>query len=280
MEPRVVAADVGFCEGPVWTQAGRLAFVSEDHGCIYEITAEGPRLLAETQGGANGLTEGPDETLYVAQNGGQIGADRLQRGPAEPGIQQVRPGKVDYLVSGLEAPNDICFGPDGRLYFTDPRGPATPENQQPGRIFADDLDGNLQLLAEGPAYPNGLAFDATGEYLYVAETFRLRVLRYAYLDGTLGQPDIFCETGPGFPDGMCFDTDGRLYVGATMAGNVQVYSPGGERIDSLSCGDGSMPTNCCFGGPGGSTLYVTDTMGRRVLAFETEARGLPLYPFR
>jgi len=121
MEPRVVTTGVGLCEGPVWTQDGRLVVTSEDHGCLYEIGPGGPRLLAETGGGANGIAEDSDGALYVAQNGGQIGSDHLLRGPAEPGIQRVYGNEVSYLARGLEAPNDICFGPDGRLYFTDPR---------------------------------------------------------------------------------------------------------------------------------------------------------------
>jgi sugar lactone lactonase YvrE len=41
-----------------------------------------------------------------------------------------------------------------------------------------------------------------------------------------------------------------------------------------------MPTNCCFGGIDNRTLFVTDARNERVLAFELEAAGLPLFPFR
>ena len=45
-----------------------------------------------------------------------------------PSIQKAWPdGRVETScteVDGikLQAPNDLSFGPDGRLYFTDPRG--------------------------------------------------------------------------------------------------------------------------------------------------------------
>ena len=54
----------------------------------------------------------------------------------------------------------------------------------------------------------------------------------------------------------------------------------GSRVGSYPCGDGSLPTNCCFGGPQGRTLFVTDSTGERVLAFDLDVPGLPLYPFR
>lgn len=280
MESRVVATGVGFCEGPVWTQDGRLVFTSIQHGCLYELTRGGARVLVKTAGGPNGLTEGPGGVLYVAQNGGIFGGGGQRSSePAPPGIQVVRDRSVRYVAQGLDAPNDLCFGPDGRLYFTDPRGPFGPDTQ-PGRVYAMALDGTPELLVEGPAYSNGIAFGPDPTWLYVAETLKQRILRYR-LDGSeIGQPDVFCTTEPGFPDGMCFDADGRLYVAATVGRSVLVFDAGGQRLDSLPCGETSLPTNCCFGGRDGATLFVTDSAGARVLAFDVGVRGLPLYPFR
>jgi gluconolactonase len=280
MRSRVVAAGVDFCEGPVWTQDGRLIFTSIDHGCLYELTSDGLRLRAETGGGPNGLTEGRGGILYVAQNGGSLRPEAARSPAAEPGIQRVEGERVTYLARGLDAPNDLCFGPDDRLYFTDPRGLTASGERQPGRIYALVEDSEPELLAEGPAYTNGIAFGPDPAELYVAETLRQRVLLYRVLDGGLGEPVEFCRTEPGFPDGMCFDTDGRLYVAATLAHEVQVFDRRGARIESLPCGEESMPTNCCFGGSEGKTLFVTESRGGRVLAFDLAVSGLPLFPFR
>jgi len=263
----------------VWTRAGQLVFTSIQHGCLYVLTRGGARVLVKTAGGPNGLTEGADGVLYVAQNGGIFGGGQRSSEPAPPGIQHVRDTSVGYLLRGLDAPNDLCFGPDGRLYVTDPRDPFGP-NARPGRIYALAADGTPELLAEGPAYTNGIAFGPDAAWLYVAETLKQRVLRYAFEGGRLGAADVFCTTEPGFPDGICFDEDGRLYVAATVGRAVLVFDGDGQRIGSLSCGDTSMPTNCCFGGPDGKTLFVTDSAGARVVAFDLDVRGLPLYPFR
>jgi gluconolactonase len=281
MEYRVVASDVGFCEGPVWTRDGRLVFTSIDHGCVYELSPQGPRVLADTGGGANGLTEGRDGVLYVAHNGGiKDAVGQWLPNAAEPGIQRVEERRVTYLARNLDAPNDLCFGPDGRLYFTDPRGPAILENDKPGRVYALREGQAPELLAEGPAYTNGIAFGPDASDLYVAETFRQRVLLYRLPESALGEPVEFCRTEGGFPDGMCFDIEGRLYVAATLAHEVRVFDRKGACVDRLLCGEASMPTNCCFGGPEGKTLFVTESAGRRVLAFDLAVAGLLLYPFR
>ncbi len=280
MEARVVASDVGFSEGPVWTQDGRLLFTSISHGVIYEIAPDGARAVAETRGGPNGMTEGKDGTLYVTQNGGIFGTAGRSQTPAEPGIQEIDGGSVRYLAKGLGAPNDCCFGPDRRLYFTDPRGWARPDDLPPGRVYAMALDGAPELLAEGPAFTNGIAFGPDASLLYVTETFGRRVLVYDVRDGTLGEPREFCRIDPGMPDGMCFDEEGRLYVASTVAEQVQVFDRDGACIERLPCGENSLPTNCCFGGPDGRTLFVTDARNERVLAFDLGVRGLPLFPFR
>ncbi len=273
MEPAVIATGVGFSEGPVWTQDGRLVFVSIDHGIIYQAHDGLAAMVATPGGGCNGLTEGADGGLYVAQSG--VGSES----PAQPGIQVVRGGAVEYLARGLDAPNDLCFGPDGRLYFTDPRG-ALRGDIPPGRVYALAEGGEPELLLEGPAFANGIAFGPDEHELYVAETLRARVLRYRVEGGRLSGPEVFCSTEPGFPDGMCFDAEGRLYVASTIGRGVLVFDAAGVRLQSLPCGDSSLPTNCCFGGAHGTTLFVTDSWGARVLAFEVGVPGLPLFPFR
>ncbi len=121
MEPQVVTSGIGFREGPVWTREGRLVVTSIDHGCLYEITKGRAKVLANTGGGPNGLAEGAGGTLYVAQNGGIVGMGEKSPEGTEPGIQAVRGEDVTYVARGLDAPNDLCFGPDGRLYFTERR---------------------------------------------------------------------------------------------------------------------------------------------------------------
>lgn len=281
-EPRILAEQLGFTEGPVWTRDGRLLVTSISHGLIYEIAPDRKTsVVAETSGGPNGMTEGQGGRLYVAQNGGIFEDSKRSDTSAKPGIQVIERGRVSYLADeSLGAPNDLCFGPDGRLYFSDPRGWARPQDLQPGRVFAMALDGKPELLAEGPAFTNGIAFGMDAWELYVSVTFERRVLRYRVRDARLDEPVEYCKIDPGMPDGMCFDVEGCLYVAATVAEEVQLFDASGACVERLPCGENSLITNCCFGGADNKTLFVTDARRERVLAFDLGVAGLPLFPFR
>ena len=63
-------------------------------------------------------------------------------------------------------------------------------------------------------------------------------------------------------DGMTMDTDGNVYATAGRRDlkntpGVYVFSPDNELLAMIETSD--MPTNCTFGGPGLSTLYITAT---------------------
>lgn len=267
MDGEIIAEGLEFPEGPVWLH-GDLCVVEIAGGRIARISPGGSvERIARTGGGPNGATLGRDGALYVTQNGGLQGADR-----AAPAIQRVTlDGAVETLateIAGLSlgAPNDLAFGPDGRLYLTDPRGAADPqENQRPGRIFAFDpvtRRGEL-VLDVGPVFPNGIAFAADGTLLW-DESFSRRVM--ALRDG---RPEVILELPDRhFPDGFCIGVDGRLYVGSTYAHCVTVIEDGGI-VDRLACGDG-MPTNCCFGG---DDLYVTESRHGTVWRFPVGRGG-------
>ena len=169
----------------------------------------------------------------------------------------------------LDGPNDLAFGPDGRLYFTDPRGDANPaHNDRPGRIYAiDAATGEGELVIElGPVFPNGIAFLADGTLVWT-ESFTRRVV--ALRDG---RTEVLVELPERHaPDGMCVGADGKLYVASTFSHAVSVVE-GGQIVDKLMCGDG-MPTNCCFGG---TDLYVTESRRGTIWRFPLGVTGLPL----
>jgi gluconolactonase len=274
-EGQIVASGLGFPEGPVWHD-GSVYFTEIVGGRISRLTPQGDvEKVADTGGGPNGATLGPDGALWVTQNGGMGSGGR-----GTPGIQRVTlDGTVTLAVSELggitlEGPNDLAFGPDGRLYFTDPRGAADPEhNDKPGRLFAFDIgSGDGELIAEvGNVFPNGIAFDAAGSLLWT-ESFSRRVMRL--VDGA---PELVVQLPDRhMPDGMCFGADGKLYVASTYAHCVSVVdlsSGTAEIIERLMCGDG-MPTNCCFAG---TSLYVTESRRHTLYRFDVGVEGLALH---
>lgn len=273
MHGEVVAEKLAFPEGPVWKD-GALYFVEIAGGTVRRhVPGKGVEAFARTGGGPNGATLAADGTLLVTQNGGMRHDNRTT-----PGIQRIRPtGEVELLTAqvagiALEGPNDLAFGPDGRVYFTDPRGAADPaRNHNPGRIFAWDVASaaGALILELGPVFPNGIAFDAAANLLWT-ESFSRRVMR---LRKGQEEPELVLQLPERHhPDGFCIDSEGRLYVAATYAHCVVVIED--DRIvDRFACGNG-MPTNCCFAG---TDLYITESRHGTLWRFAVGRTGLPLH---
>jgi gluconolactonase len=283
VEGTLLASDLGFPEGPVVMPDGAIVFCDGNTGELRSWKDGEPGRFANTGGSPWGAVLGSDGAVYVTQGGNVPGAEDQS---AVPGIQRVQPdGTVELLsasIAGytLAGPNDLAFGPDGRLWFTDSGTEEDPraEEPAPGRLFVLDSSGDGEFLMERPkVYPNGIAFDAQRR-LYWTESMAHRVCR---LDD--GEATTFSQLSDGHvPDGMAFAADGRLFVCTTISGGVTVLSPDGEVLEEIALGEHA--TNCIFDG---STLYVTATRVAEIHAdqrtgtfwsVETDAEGLSLLP--
>lgn len=299
MEPEVVAEDTGLGEGPVWCPDGTLVVTSVDRGVLYRIDVQtgSKELVADTAGSPNAAQLAADGGFIVTQAGGHDlspyapgAADRPPGAPVfytepgaprfvEPGLQRVLPdGSVSYLVDrGFRAPNDLCVAADGTVYFTDPPvlNPPTNRDLLQGRVWAYRPDGSLEVVASDFYYCNGIALGVDGVPIVVERSGLQRV----HLDGT--KEWVVESMGEGAGDGFCLDTDGRIYAPFNPQRGVKVIEDGRE-VDFLPVPGGppGVVTNCCFGGPDGRTLFVTDAFHGRVLAWEhMPAPGLPLVPW-
>ncbi len=284
MESTLLASGLGFPEGPAVLADGRIVLCDGNTGELLSYQHEKISTYAHTGGSPWGTVLGTDGAIYVTQGGNVPGSGDTS---AMSGVQRVRPdGSVELLfaeVAGytLYGPNDLAFGPDGRLYFTESGSEQDFrfDVRAPGRLFAVDAGFAGELLFERPnVYPNGIAFDASGR-LYWTESMVHRVCRL----GGGGKPETFCQLSDGHvPDGMAFAADGRLFVATTVSGGVTVISPDGAVVAEIHLGEHA--TNCIFDG---SALYVTATKvpdieaSQRTGTFwrvQTDATGLPLIP--
>jgi sugar lactone lactonase YvrE len=174
--------------------------------------------------------------LYVADGGNLGGNGRLLR--VDP-----RSGAVTELATGFAAPNAIAQDHRGLLYVSDSFAGAiyTVSPAGGGKTLwkADPL---LMPHGNPPFGANGVAFDRTQRFLYVANTADDRILRIAVnADGSAGAVSIFADgatlnaaTGTtralDGADGIQFDVRGNLYVCANQANEIQVLSPSGSLI--------------------------------------------------
>jgi len=254
---RQLAGGLAWPEGPSVLADGSVVFVETYLSRLGVWRPDGTVAeFAYTGGGPNATALGSDGSIYVTQNGGVVGPwvadDRL------PGsIQRVNEGgQVEIIATEIDgcrlrAPNDLAFGPDGCLYFTDPGGSYDPIGRpDPGRIFALWPGGRGELIAElEPVYPNGIVVESDGSVVWV-ESYEGSVKRRRP-DGEVREVAVL-PPGHG-PDGLAVAGDGSLYVTTTGSGGIDVLASDGTHTGFLNVG--SVPTNCAFSG---STLYVTD----------------------
>jgi gluconolactonase len=280
MHIEVVADGLGFTEGPVWLPDDRVALTSISHGCVYIVDpSDGALERIDTGGGPNGLACRADGTLYVAQNGGAWGAS----GPAEPGVQVISGSHVEYLVEGLGAPNDLTFGPDGRLWLTDTRAEfdtSTPDAGLPGHVYAIDVDSGdtRRVIDDGPVFINGLGFEHDGSRLLVTATLSSQLLSYVVApDGSVDAPEIVHTFIDGWPDGMTVSAHGDYWVALTAADRIDIIDAWGRRIGDIALQPGSLPTNVCIGGRRFDELFVTAAHSESLLRIQFDGFGPTLY---
>ena len=241
-------------EGPDVLEDGTVVFVETFRCRVSAWTPDaGLRSYADVGGAPNACMVGLDG-VYVTQNGLTAGPWRSPR-PVTPSIQRVTAdGNVETLVTSasgepLMGPNDLTFGPDGRLYFTDP-GVFDPGDPDPGRICVVDPDGEATILEEvGPSFPNGIVAERDGSVIW-NESFTRRVRRRS--------PDGSVELLATLPedrilDGMKVAADGNLYITGVTSGGIDVLTPAGEPVRFIETG--GAPLNCVFEA---EALYVAD----------------------
>jgi gluconolactonase len=268
MTTTVIADGLGFTEGPVELADGRIAVTSISHGCVYlvdPVTGVAERI--DTGGGPNGLAVGSDGTLYVAQNGGIFGGS----GPAEPGVQVISAGgRVEYLVTGMDAPNDLIFGPDGRLWVTDTRCEIdffAPDPDKPGWVWAVDTATGIAepILDSGPVFINGLGFSPDGTRLFVTTTSGAQLISYDVASLGSGHGTVVCDFEGGWPDGMAVGPGGDMWVALTGGHRLDHVDADGAILGSTALPSGALPTNVCISGLDEGDLYVTASFHQALL---------------
>jgi gluconolactonase len=258
-----LAGGLGAAEGPAFLADGRFIFVEIWRSRVSVWTPEnGVEELAYVGGGANSVLVCSDGSLLVTQNGG-IDRDWRAADQRPPSIQRVSPtGEVEVVVTEIEgiplsAPNDLAFGADGKLYFTDPAcGCSRTEPLQPGYVFSLDPDGTGRLVVEaGPTFPNGVTVEADGNVVWV-ESLTRAVRRYRVDTGAVEDICVL-EDPDAIPDGLKPASNGDLYIATVLTGGVNVVGADGTDKGLLK-GFGDYVSNVQFRG---STLYVTDIGG-------------------
>jgi len=277
------ATGLGHPEGPCQLDDGRVLYANtyaSEIG-VWDPATNTQGTYAFVGGGPNACMLGSDGAIYSTQTPNVGGWVAPVHRP--PSIQKTLPnGKVEILVTEadgikFDGPNDLCFGPDGRLYFTD-SGDWDMENKpHPGRIVMIEKDGTAKILEElDHVYPNGIVLEPDGSIIWV-ESFTLRVVRRKP-DGT--KTVIHTLREGHIPDGLKIDAHGDLWVTTVASGGLDWLAPDGTHKGFLEVGGTIL--NCCFGK--GGKLFCCDmgpydvtgaAMSGRLVEVDLGVEGMP-----
>ena len=169
----------------------------------------------------------------------------------------------------MSQPNDLAIAPNDTMYASDPAW-----DKGTGRIWFISTDGKISQVAGDMGTTNGVEVSPDGKRLYVNESVQRNVWVFdIQADGKLANKKLLKKFDDFGFDGMRCDVEGNLYITRHGKGTVVILSPQGEilkEIDVL----GKMPSNLCFGGPDGKTVYVTEVEHTRLVQFRVEHPGL------
>jgi sugar lactone lactonase YvrE len=167
----------------------------------------------------------------------------------------------------MNQPNDLAIGPDDVMWASDPHwGNST------GQLWRIDRKGQVTKVASDLGTTNGIEVSPDGKTLYVNESVQRGLWAFTITADGINHKRLVKQFPDHGFDGMRCDVDGNLYVTRYGKGTVAVVTPLGEivrEIDVL----GKSPSNLCFGGPDGRTVYVTEVDQARLVKFRVDRPG-------
>lgn len=158
----------------------------------------------------------------------------------------------------IRTPNDLAVDDGSGFYFTD-------SVRHTGMVYFFGDDGSRVVVASGLDYPNGICLSLDKSRLFVAESYKNRILVIELQDPGIPArgPEGFCQlpwnangvaTG-NLPDGIMTDSDDRIWVAHYGMQAVQVISSQGKLVKTYDTGI-PLTSNLCFT-KDGSELIVT-----------------------
>jgi sugar lactone lactonase YvrE len=232
-------------ESPRWHE-GRLWFAHWGTGEIVAVDLEG-RSEVVGQGPAGlgwSIDWLPDGRLLVTGQG-------LMR--REPDSSMV--SHADLSGVGVDDFNEIVVDGRGNIYVNGGCDFDPGEGNAPGIIALVTLDGSVRRVADGIAFPNGMAVTLDNSTLIIAESFAGRLTAFDIAaDGSLSNRRVWAD-GVG-PDGICTDAGGAIWTGVGQMGENLVgrVREGGDVLERVQL---DLPCFACMlGGEDGQTLFM------------------------
>jgi gluconolactonase len=158
-------------------------------------------------------------------------------------------------------PNDLIVDRHGGIYVTDP---GARSNTGKAFVYYIRPDGQVVLVSDEIAWPNGLTLTLDGKVLLVDDSNGNTIFAFDIQpDGSAVNKRSVARL-QGIPagqasvaDGMAVDSDDRVYV-TTLTG-IQVFTGSGDYLGTISIP--RQPANLAFAETDKRTLYITARQG-------------------
>jgi sugar lactone lactonase YvrE len=172
-----------------------------------------------------------------------------------------------------------------------PDGSDADESGKNGVLYRLDPDGSITEWRKDIGIANTATWSPDGKHFYSADTTEnsVRVYDYDLNTGDISnEQPYFVDFPRGHPDGSVMDAEGYLW-NCRYGGHCIVRVAPDGKVDQII----EMPvkniTNCTFGGPNLTTLYVTtaygkmnpfERLGGSLFTIETDIKGQPENRFK
>jgi sugar lactone lactonase YvrE len=128
-------------------------------------------------------------------------------------------------------------------------------NGGPGVIALVTPDTSVRRVADGIAFPNGMAVMPDNRTLIIAESHGNRLTAFDIAaDGSLANRRVWADLGGGVPDGICIDADNAVWYGDVPNKCCVRVREGGEVLQTINLDRGCFA--CMLGGMGNRTLFL------------------------
>jgi sugar lactone lactonase YvrE len=236
-EAQILLTGLGFGESPRWHE-GRLWFSNWGMQEVVAVDFEGksqvmvrvpttlPFCIDWQQDGRLLVVSGRESLLLRQEPNGQLVTHADLRGLSNEGW------------------NEIVVDGRGNVYV----------NGGPGIIALVAPDGSARQVADGIAFPNGMAVMPDNSTLIIAESHGRRLTAFDIsADGSLSNRRVWADVD-GHPDGICIDADQAVWYADVPNKRCVRVREGGEVLQTINVDRGCFA--CMLGGLDGKTLFI------------------------
>ena len=169
--------------------------------------------------------------------------------------------------------NEIVVDGRGNAYVNGPGfDMMAGEAFAPGIIALVTPNGAVRQVADGVAFPNGMAVTPDNATLIVAESYARRLTAFAIAaDGNLSNRRVWADLGDGRPDGICLDAEGAVWYADVPNKRCVRVREGGEILQTIALDRGGFA--CLLGGADRRTLFIAAAHWRGPETAATSDRG-------